>query len=64
MLAGPAFTGTAAASNATGGAGTHYFPIHRVSTGAGTAWGATSYANPGGWISTADRAVPGDSSPP
>ncbi|WP_148019089.1 hypothetical protein [Streptomyces sp. OR43] len=37
----------------TGDAGTHYFPIHRVSTGAGTAWGATSYANPGGWISTA-----------
>ncbi|MFD7865784.1 hypothetical protein [Streptomyces sp. NPDC057682] len=36
-----------------GDAGTHYFPIHRVSTGAGTAWSDTTYANPGGWISSA-----------
>ncbi|MGW6209121.1 hypothetical protein ACWF9B_36445 [Streptomyces sp. NPDC055089] len=37
----------------TGDAGTRCFPIHRVSTGVGTAWGASGYAGPGGWISTA-----------
>ncbi|MFF8713539.1 hypothetical protein ACF07T_19210 [Streptomyces sp. NPDC015184] len=46
-LAAPAFTGTAAA------AGTHYFPLHRVSTGNGTGWAGESYANPGGWIASA-----------
>ncbi|MCX5312620.1 hypothetical protein [Streptomyces sp. NBC_00154] len=36
-----------------GDAGTHYFPLHQVSTGVGTHWDAFSYANPGGWIALA-----------
>ncbi|MFF4078947.1 hypothetical protein ACIO87_21920 [Streptomyces sp. NPDC087218] len=36
-----------------GDAGTHYFPLHRVSTGNGTGWAGDSYANPGGWIASA-----------
>ncbi|MFD6416573.1 hypothetical protein [Streptomyces sp. NPDC060194] len=33
-----------------GDAGRHYFPIRRVSTGAGTYNAWLTYANPGGWI--------------
>ncbi|WP_328538307.1 hypothetical protein [Streptomyces sp. NBC_00344] len=37
----------------TGDAGKHYFPLHEISTGAGTSGTWRTYADPGGWISTA-----------